>query len=87
MTDVAVQITTLIRNYAPEAGAPSAGTDQEKFLALGVDELGLDSLDRLELVMAIEDHFEITLDEDMVLGCKTVGKLVWLVERTLSREK
>ena len=47
------------------------------------DGLGADSLDRIELVMAIEKEFGIRLDDADIdaIALRTVGHLVALVER------
>jgi long-chain acyl-CoA synthetase len=45
-----------------------------------MDELGLSSLDRVELMMALEETFQTTLDETMVAAAKTVGDLRGLIE-------
>jgi long-chain acyl-CoA synthetase len=47
-----------------------------------VDELGLSSLERVELLMAIEDRFQTTLDEAAFAEVKTVGDLEALVARS-----
>lgn len=50
-----------------------------------LDALGLDSLDRVELVKGIEDQLEVNLDDDEFEACNTVGELVALVEREASK--
>jgi len=40
-----------------------------------LDELGLSSLDRVELMMALEEAFQTTLDESVLAGSQTVGGL------------
>ena len=45
-----------------------------------VDDLGADSLDVVELVMALEDAFGIDIPDDDVAGLKTVGDVVRYVE-------
>jgi long-chain acyl-CoA synthetase len=40
-----------------------------------LDELGLTSLDRVELMMALEEAFQTTLDESMLSGSQTVAGL------------
>ncbi len=45
-----------------------------------IDELGLSSLERVELTMALEDEFQTTLDERQVAAARTVGDLRALVE-------
>jgi len=40
------------------------------------DDLGCDSLDAVEIVMALEDEFGISIDDDATQTIKTVGDLV-----------
>lgn len=46
-----------------------------------VEDLQLDSLDIVELAMAIEDEFDISLRDEDVDACTTYGELQELVER------
>lgn len=39
------------------------------------DNLGADSIDCLELVMAIEEHFEFDIDEDEVSDCNSINEI------------
>ena len=45
-----------------------------------MDDLGADSLDAVELSMAVEEAFDMTIDEDALANFKTVGDLVNYVE-------
>jgi long-chain acyl-CoA synthetase len=47
--------------------------------ATTLDELGLSSLDRVEMLMALEEAFQTTLDESMLAGAKTIADLKRLV--------
>jgi long-chain acyl-CoA synthetase len=47
--------------------------------ATTLDELGLSSLDRVELLMALEDVFQTTLDESALAGARTLADLAALV--------
>ena len=49
-----------------------------------VDDIGFDSLDKVEFIMDIEKHFEMVLDESACEDCKTIGDFVALVERKKS---
>ncbi|MCD7751650.1 MAG: acyl carrier protein [Lachnospiraceae bacterium] len=40
------------------------------------DDLGADSLDSMELVMALEEEFGITIEEDKLADFVTVGNIV-----------
>ncbi len=44
------------------------------------DDLGADSLDVVDLLMSIEDEFEIEVPDDEVENIKTVGELVKYIE-------
>lgn len=44
------------------------------------DDLGADSLDVVDLLMSIEDEFEIEIPDDEVENIKTVGELVKYIE-------
>ena len=48
-----------------------------------VEDLGLDSISLMTLAMAVEDHFEVCLDEDDEAAIVTVEDLVRVVERKL----
>lgn len=44
------------------------------------DDLGSDSLDVVDLVMALEDEFDVEIPEDQVENIKTVGDIVKFIE-------
>jgi len=44
------------------------------------DDLGADSLDAVELVMAIEDEFEIKVSDEVAQGFQTVKQIVDFIE-------
>lgn len=46
-------------------------------------DLGVDSLDAVELVMAIEDEFEIIIQDEKAGDVKTVKELINLIEAEL----
>jgi acyl carrier protein len=47
------------------------------------DDLDADSLDLVELVMALEDEFDVSIDEEELEGITTVGQAVDLVRAKL----
>lgn len=49
------------------------------------DDLGADSLDIFQIIMGIEQEFELTVDTDEVEDIKTVGDAVELIKA--AREK
>lgn len=64
-----------ILGVTPEAVTPEA---------LLRDDLGADSLDFAELVMALEDKLGITIPEGQMKGLQTVADAVDLIESNLS---
>ena len=57
--------------------------DQVKPEASFADDLDADSLDLVELVMALEEQFDITVDESELEGVETVGQAFELVTSKL----
>lgn len=45
-----------------------------------VEDLGADSLDVVELIMAFEDEFNISLPDEDVAKLKTIGSIVEYIE-------
>jgi acyl carrier protein len=50
-----------------------------------VEDLGLDSLDAVELAIAIEREFDIEVAEDELASLKTVANVLTLVESRVMR--
>ena len=48
-----------------------------------VEDLGADSLDVVDLVMSLEDEFEIEIPDSDIEGVKTVGDIIGFVEGAL----
>lgn len=47
-----------------------------------IDDLGADSLDAVELIMAIEDEFGIVIDDEHAQNTRKIGDLVEYIEQT-----
>ncbi len=47
-----------------------------------VDDLGADSLDIVELVMALEEEFSISIPDEQAESIKTVGDAIAFIEAT-----
>ncbi|MBR4355227.1 MAG: acyl carrier protein [Elusimicrobiaceae bacterium] len=54
--------------------------DQVKPEAQFVNDLGADSLDTVELIMALEDEFDIEIPDEKAEKIKTVGEAVSYIE-------
>ena len=48
------------------------------------EDLGADSLDVVELLMSIEDDFNVEIPDEKISDIKTVGDLVSFIESNLS---
>ena len=51
-----------------------------------IEDIGADSLDIVELVMELEEEFEITIPDEQAEKIKTVGEAIDYIERELSQE-
>lgn len=49
-----------------------------------VDDLGADSLEVFQIIMGIEDTFDVILDEELVNQVKSVGEAFALVTQEMS---
>lgn len=62
--------------------ADGLGVDKDQ-ITMDADlaaDLGADSLDAVELIMAIEDEFDITVDDEAAQAFKTVGEIAAYIE-------
>jgi acyl carrier protein len=51
-----------------------------------IDDVGADSLDIVELVMELEEEFEITIPDEEAEKIKTVGEAIDYIERELAKK-
>ena len=51
-----------------------------------VDDLGADSLDVVDLVMSIEEEFDVEIPDEEVENIKTVGDIVKYIETASNEE-
>ncbi|HHW80061.1 MAG TPA: acyl carrier protein [Acholeplasmataceae bacterium] len=45
------------------------------------EDLGADSIDAIELIMEVEEEFDIEIDDDAAMGIKTIGDLVDVINK------
>ncbi|MBQ0083145.1 MAG: acyl carrier protein [Clostridiales bacterium] len=57
-----------------------ASTDDMTMESDIADDLGADSLDVVELLMAIEDEFDVEIPDEEIENIKTIGDLVKYIE-------
>jgi acyl carrier protein len=70
-------VLTTVKEAAAEVLGVDAGVVVED--ATFKDDLGADSLDLVELVMALEERMDISIPEEDLEGIKTVGQAVDIV--------
>jgi acyl carrier protein len=66
--------------------ANNVSRDQISRLTTFQEDLALDSLDIVELVMELEEEFEITIPDDQAEKIRTVGEAIDYIEREQSRK-
>lgn len=50
------------------------------------EELGMDSLDAIELLFEIEEEFDLTVEDEAVQGKENVGQVIQAVREALAEE-
>jgi acyl carrier protein len=80
MNDVVSKTAEIMRRHISKSDGGRTSTDGE-MMDLRLADLKLDSLEKMELVMALEDTFAVSLDEEDILACERVADLVKLIER------
>jgi acyl carrier protein len=78
MSDVAERVKKIVVEHL--------GVDAEKVTleASFIDDLGADSLDNVELVMAFEEEFGVEIPDDAAETIQTVGDAVKFIEKSQS---
>ncbi|HYM99708.1 MAG TPA: acyl carrier protein [Aestuariivirgaceae bacterium] len=76
MSDVAERVKKIVVEHL--------GVDAEKVTpeASFIDDLGADSLDNVELVMAFEEEFGVEIPDDAAETIQTVGDAVKFIEKS-----
>lgn len=64
--------------------AVSNKLNRDTLLTTSLKELGIDSLSMLEVVMNVEEHYDIRIDESALDQCVTLKDVVALVMKTIS---
>lgn len=50
-----------------------------------IDDLGADSLDVVEMLMTLEDEFNVTVSDEESVNLKTVGDIVKLIDSKIKK--
>lgn len=78
MTEIATRVKKIIKDHL--------GIEEEKVVdsASFTEDLGADSLDTVELVMAFEEEFQLEISDDVAEKIKTVKDAVSAIEEIKS---
>ncbi len=63
-----------------ETSHQGVGISDAEILSNPIDSFEIDSLETMEFIMGVEDHFKVELDEEAVNRCSNVAELVALVD-------
>ena len=80
MASVAERVIDIV---AEQLGAPKEQITPETSF---VNDLGADSLDTVELVMELEEEFDINIPDDVAEKIQTVGQAIDHIERAVSEK-
>lgn len=75
MSDIAAKIKEIVVEHL-DVDASKVSED-----ASFIDDLGADSLDNVELVMAFEEEFDVEIPDDAAETIQTVGDAIKFVEK------
>ena len=75
MSDIADRVKKIVVEHL--------GVEEDKVTegASFIDDLGADSLDVVELVMAMEEEFDISIPDEAAENIKTVGDAIAFIEK------
>ena len=77
MTDTTTRLRRIVADHLEVD--PDKVTEKASF----IDDLGADSLDTIELLMAAEEEFDIELGDAEVEQCRTFGDALALINKKL----
>ncbi len=79
--DIAKKVTDALAGYIKNKSMKIEGSSQLR------EELGLDSMDTIELVFQLEESFNIQISDDDIMEFKTVDHVVQYIEKRVSESK
>lgn len=78
--DTALECVRIFRETTGLDNTPRMSMSAEEVLAAPIGSFDMDSLETMEFIMAVEDRFNIELDEEAVNGCRNLRELAALAE-------
>jgi acyl carrier protein len=85
--DVQGGVLRVLRPFLDKEQAAGAALPDHALMTVPFADLNLDSLDKLEFVMKLEDEFGIMLDEGAIAECATLADLAALVRQSVQEAK
>ena len=79
--EIEIKITEALASYIKNRSIKIEGSSQLR------EELGLDSMDTIELVFQLEENFNIQISDDDIMGLNTVDSVVQYIEKRVSKKK
>ncbi len=73
----------VIEKFAEYKEVPAADISTETTIA----ELGMDSLDAMNLIFELEEEFDLSIPDEDVFEMKTVGEIVKGVEQLIAKKE
>ena len=83
MTATEVTLVDELKRFLLEREKPLSAKDLD-WLTYDISDFGFDSVDKLDLIMAIEDRFNILFDANDVIKCRTLKEIAAFVDRLRS---
>ena len=83
MTDPRTQFISVVKALLAQKEASLATRPDCETMELDIIGLDMDSLEKMELFMKIEDTFKVMLDEGEVLECRKIQDLFALVRSAI----
>lgn len=82
--DTALECVRIFREMTGLDNTPRGkAMSDDDVLSARIDSFDIDSLDTMEFVMAVEDRFDVQLNEEAVNRCVTLADFTALVSRAL----
>jgi acyl carrier protein len=81
MAEKRAEILDAIKDHLAQRGIEASEVSEQSDLA---NDLGLDSLDTVELTLGLEERFNIEIPDTELEGVATVGDAVTLIEKKIS---
>jgi acyl carrier protein len=74
LSDMSSKILTFIKN----------ATKKDIYPSTRIEDLGLDSLDSMELILKLEEEFNVHINDDLAVTMRTVEDVITIIEELSS---